>query len=214
MEAKMKKILSIILCLGIIFASSAGAFAIEMDYPYNVVSNNGEAVGLAVTVSHPEAEDIYSYAFGGLNHEWQTTNGNRVDKIFLWADENTDIGINSISLVWYNETTQKIGCDTILVDVFDVSKPKIIKTSRNGSSVKIKWNGAKSKYYDIQYRVKNGSWKTAALEYNTEETGMEYTFKNLKKGNTYQFRVRPVTPTYNFGTRPGNWSTAVSVKIK
>ena len=43
---------------------------------------------------------------------------------------------------------------------------------------------------------------------------MEYTFKNLKKGNTYQFRVRPVTPTYNFGTRPGNWSTAVSVKIK
>ena len=43
---------------------------------------------------------------------------------------------------------------------------------------------------------------------------MKYTFKSLKKGKTYQFRVRPVTPMYNWGSRYGQWSAAATVKVK
>lgn len=210
----MKKILSVILCVVIIFAASVSAFGLEIDYPYNGVNNNGKAGGVTITVSHPDADEVFSVAHGGLNHEWYTTDVNGVHEIFIWADEDTDIGTNSVSLVWLDGATNKMCSETVFVDVFDASKPKIQKATQNGKNVKITWNGAKSNYYDIQYRVKNGSWKTVASEYSVEETGMKYTFKNLKKGKTYQFRVRPVTPTYQWGTRYGQWSTAVSVKVK
>ena len=214
MKQIRKKVCSMILCAGMILAAGASASALEVDYLYNGVKNNGEAGGLTVTVSHPEAEEVYSFAQGGLNQSWQATDKERVDQLFFWADENTDVGTNSITLMWIDEDTGLTESDVIYVDVFDDSKPVIRKATRSGSSVKIAWDGARSKYFQLQYRVKGGTWKTAASEYDPGETGMKYTFKSLKKGKTYQFRVRPVTTTYNWGSRYGQWSAAVTVKVK
>ena len=214
MKQIRKKVCSMILCAGMFLAAGTSASALEVDYQYNGVKNNGEAGGLTVTVSHPEAEDVFSYAQGGVNQRWMATDEERVHQLFFWADENTVIGTNSITLMWEDENTGLPESDVIYVDVFDNSKPVIQKATRSGTSVKITWDGARSKYFQLQYRVKGGSWKTAASEYNTGETGMKYTFKNLKKGKTYQFRVRPVTPTYSWGNRYGQWSAAVMVKVK
>ena len=214
MKKFRKKVCSMILCAGMFLAAGASASALEVDYQYNGVKNNGEAGGLTVTVSHPEAEDVFSYAQGGVNQRWVATGDDRVHQLFFWADENTVIGTNSITLMWEDENTGLPESDVIYVDVFDDSKPVIQKATRSGTSVKITWDGARSKYFQLQYRVKGGTWKTAAPEYNTRETGMKYTFKNLKKGKYYQFRVRPVTPTYSWGSRYGQWSAAATVKVK
>ena len=214
MKRIRKKVCSMILCAGMILAAGASASALEVDYQYNGVKNNGEAGGLTVTVSHPEAEEVFSFAQGGVNQRWMATDEERVHQLFFWADENTVIGTNTITLMWEDENTGLPESDVIYVDVFDNSKPVIEKATRSGTSVKITWDGAQSKYFQLQYRVKGGTWKTAASEYNTGETGMKYTFKSLKKGKNYQFRVRPVTPTYSWGNRYGQWSAAVTVKVK
>ena len=212
----MKKILSVALCLSIIFAASAGAFALEVDIDdyYKAVGNNGIEGRTYITVSHPETEGFLYFSGRDLNAEWEPMDAAGVSRIYFWADEYTGIGKSCISLVWEDETTEEINSEIIHVDVYDTSRPKITKTTRSGSSVKITWSGAKSKYYQLQYRVKNGTWKTAASEYDTTETGMKYTFKKLTKGKTYQFRVRPVTPTYWSGNKYGSWSASVSVKVK
>ena len=82
MKQIRKKVCSMILCAGMILAAGASASALEVDYEYNGVKNNGEAGGLAVTVSHPEAEEVYSFAQGGLNQSWQATDEERVDQLF------------------------------------------------------------------------------------------------------------------------------------
>ena len=42
----------------------------------------------------------------------------------------------------------------------------------------------------------------------------KYVFSSLSKGKTYQFRVRPATPSYEWETRYGKWSNTFTYKVK
>jgi hypothetical protein len=60
---------------------------------------------------------------------------------------------------------------------------------KNGSAV-LKWKSAaaaqKITGYAIEYRMKNGTWKTKLVKRNARGV----TIGKLKKGKTYQFRIR------------------------
>ena len=83
---------------------------------------------------------------------------------------------------------------------------KSLKPGRKSVKITIKrMSGAK---YTIQYRIKGKKkWSTKTLKKTS------YTFKNLKSGKKYQFRVRAYK-TVNGKTYNGIWSKTKTVKIR
>ena len=85
-------------------------------------------------------------------------------------------------------------------------KPVSVTGTRNTSDpteIVVSWDAlARANTYDVQYRPKNGSWRSAA----TGETRTSYTVSGLSAVTTYQFRVRGVN-----GNGNGQWTESGDV---
>ena len=211
----MKKRLRILVG-GMILAAmmASSAWALEIDYDLVTIPNDGTWED--VTVDHSRDTSTKIKAYGYLQLDFPATDEN-TSVVRIFADENTYIGMNAVDVMYVNEN-QETDVKTIYVNVYDASKPENLYAFQTGSKVKLGWANTQSYYFQIQYRVKGGKWKTAAKKYSIEENfateGRSYTFKNLKAGKTYQFRLRPVTPCYEWGTKYGPWSDAITYKVK
>ena len=211
----MKKRLRILVG-GMVLAAmmASGAWALEIDYDLVTIPNDGTWED--VTVDHSRDTSTKIKAYGYLQLDFPATDEN-TSVVRIFADENTYIGMNAVDVMYVNEN-QETDVKTIYVNVYDASKPENLYAFQTGSKVKLGWANTQSYYFQIQYRVKGGKWKTAAKKYSIEENfateGRSYTFKNLKAGKTYQFRLRPVTPCYEWGTKYGPWSDVITYKMK
>lgn len=211
----MKKRLRILVG-GMVLAAMmvSSAWALELDYDLVTIPNDG--TWEEVTVDHSRDTSAKIKAYGYLQLDFPATDEN-TSVVRIFADENTYIGMNAVDVMYVNEN-QETDVKTIYVNVYDVSKPSNLHAFQTGSKVKLGWANTQSYYFQIQYRVKGGKWKTAAKKYSIEENiateGRSYTFKNLKAGQTYQFRLRPVTPCYEWGTKYGPWSDVITYKVK
>ncbi len=205
----MKKIICLLLCFILVFCFNTAAFAdVSVDYDLISVPNDQSEV-VSVIVNYQGESDVVEYHERGLLVEWAGIYSDKAHYLNIGADSNTDIGNNAIVL--YGTTSKDVnGKKIVYVFVWDNSKPEIENVTKVGKKVKLTWSGGKSSYYQVQYRVKNGSWKTVSKLCKSEK----YVFSSLSKGKTYQFRVRPATPSYEWETRYGKWSNTFTYKVK
>ena len=68
------------------------------------------------------------------------------------------------------------------------------RSTSDPTEIIVNWSAlSRANTYDVQYRPKNGSWRSAV----TGETGTSYTVSGLSAVTTYQFRVRGVNGNGN-----------------
>ena len=212
----MKRVLlTLMLCMILAVTMSSNAFALEIDYDLVSIPNDGPYED--VTIDYSKEGDVLIGASNGIRPDFPETNEKGKSIVRIYADGNTYIGTGTVQTMYLNEKGQT-DVAVIYVNVYDNSKPDSLNVVKSGSNVKLTWESTSSFYYQIQYRVKNGKWKTAESKYDItpklETNGRAYTFKNLKKGKTYQFRLRPVTPSYEWGTEYGKWSDTFTYTVK
>ena len=211
----MKKRLRILVG-GMVLAAmmASGAWALEIDYDLVTIPNDGTWEDVTVDYSREGFAKVRGDGY--LHLEFLKSDENTA-VVRISADQNTYVGVNAVDVMYLDEN-QETDVKTIYVNVYDASKPADVQAYQTGSKVKLEWANTQSYYYQIQYRVKGGKWKTAAKKYSIEADfqteGRSYTFKNLKQGRTYQFRLRPVTPCYEWGTKYGQWSDVITYKMK
>ena len=203
----MKKRLRILVgSLVLVAMMASSAWALELEYNLVTIPNDGTWEDVTVDYSKEGFAKVKGYGY--LQLEFPESDENTA-VVRISADQNTYVGVNAVDVMYLDEN-QETDVKTIYVNVYDASKPTGVHAYQTGSKVKLEWANTRSYYYQIQYRVKGGKWKTAAKKYsiekNFEAERRSYTFKNLKAGKTYQFRVRPVTPCYEWGTKYGQWS--------
>ena len=93
-----------------------------------------------------------------------------------------------------------------------VTGVKSAKTTK--SSIALKWNKqANATKYQVKWKKKGGSWKTVIVKGNSKK------FTSLKKGSSYQFKVRAYCKKgYSIEkdkvSNWSNWSTVKKVKTK
>ena len=205
----MKKVICLFLCVFTVFCFNTAAFA-DVSVDYDMVSiPNDHSADVSIIVNYEGESDAVEYHESGLVVEWGDAYSDKSHYLNIGADANTNIGNSAVVL--YGTTSQDVsGKKTIYVFVWDNSKPEIDNVTKSGKKVKLEWSGGKSKYYQVQYRVKNGSWKTVSKLCNSDR----YYFNSLSKGKTYQFRVRPATPSYEWGTQYGKWSSTFTYKVR
>lgn len=211
----MKRILlTLLLCMLLAVTMTTNAFAIGFDCDRILIPNDGTYEDITLGYDKDCALSINT-----SNHIWydliETGEEGKVI-VRLYANDYTDVGTGIAEAI---EVDKQDGVDAAAyVTVYDNSRPEILKAVKSGSKVQLQWEGGLSFYYQVQYRVKGGTWKTAARKYDIrpklQTAGQAYTFKSLKKGTTYQFRVRPVTPSYEWGNVYGKWSSTFTYKMK
>lgn len=210
-----KKMIIMMLCTMLLAAMSTNAFALEIDYDQVSIPNDGTYEDVVVDYSKEGGAGIYASNYIKLDFP----KSNQVNKaiVRISADADTYVGTGTVEVIYYDEDNE-IDSSVVYVNVYDASKPENLNASKSGNYVKLTWENTRSYYYQIQYRTENGKWKTAASKYNIapkiQTEGRAYTFKNLKKGKTYQFRLRPVTPCYEWGTKYGKWSEPFTYTVK
>ena len=217
----MKKIMTILLALTITICFSGSAFArVIPEYKQIIMDNNNDKMVLTLDITN-ENGPVYFYSNGYLYVEmgdiFYDSENRKLEKVTITATDETTIGKHVV--FFSNNKDTDDGFAFVNIYVTDKSKIDISNAKKNKNKTKISWTKGKSGLYQLQYREKDGTWKNATKEYVTKNY---YNFSNLKKGKTYSFRVRTVTPLsyewygeeigdeYQFG----KWSESFSYKIK
>lgn len=121
----------------------------------------------------------------------------------FYAEDDADLGTNAINI----ETQDGELFEIIYVYVVDKQPTYLHTYSKSKSSITVAWDKTDVGRYELQYRVKGGSWKTATPW--TSKT--KYTLKGLKSGKSYQFRVRSVNYSNEWNETYGYWSNIKTV---
>lgn len=127
-------------------------------------------------------------------------------KFTFYANDYADCGTCALNV----ETQDGTFFQVIYIYVVDTEAPDLYCYSKTKTSATVEWTKTDVGRYELQYRVKGGTWKTATPW--TKKT--KYTVTGLKSGKTYQFRVRSVNYSYEWDETYGYWSPVKSIKTK
>ena len=107
-----------------------------------------------------------------------------------------------------SERTQTNGSNACEgITVFDAPQVKVAKAS--ATSAKVSWEAVEGvTYYEVYRAVDNGVYEKVKTT-----TALNYTSKSLKKGKTYQFKVKAYR-TYNYGKVYTDFSKVGSYTVK
>ncbi len=225
----MKKKLAVLsLSLVMVFCFSANAFAsVSVDNNSWIAKNKNSSFSVLVDYTG-ETAPLTAFWTHGLYCSWgkiyEDTATSKIQELVINVDENSSIGANSIFIAPSQAEVPDGSFAFINVYVTDQSEIEISNIKKANKKVKVTWTNGKSGFYQLQYREKNGSWKNASDDYISKSS---FSFAKLKKGKTYSFRVRCVTPapvefygaTWDSGDKIGNyiygpWSDKFSYKVK
>ncbi|MCR5105002.1 MAG: fibronectin type III domain-containing protein [Eubacterium sp.] len=94
-------------------------------------------------------------------------------------------------------------------------KPKLLKITKNASSVKIKWNKIPGEITGYKIEMSTSADFTKGVKrIIIKKSGVtNHKFGSLKKGKTYYFRIRAYKNTSE-GVVYSKWSTIKKVTIK
>lgn len=223
-----KKIIVLALSLVMVFSFSSSAFAyVSVDSNSWIANNNDTSFTVLVDYTG-ETVPVTAFWNSGLSCEWgdviEDTSTSKIQLLTVNINENTNIGANSIFIAPPQSTIPNDSFTFIKVYVTDQSEIEISKVRKSSGKVKVTWTSGKSGFYQLQYRVKGGSWKNATKDYLSKAS---CSLSKLKKGKTYSFRVRCVTPApvEFYGAKwsktetiddyiYGPWSDRFSYKVK
>lgn len=200
-----KSVLSLLLLLVLVFSMSTCAFATSFDYDRTWMER-GESVDIKVYLSDPDAPFYIGRDKGLTNYDYENYRG--CWTTHLTASYGADLGTHAY---FAQEVTEyNSGYAIGYVFIVDRTAPQIYDSSKGKTSATISWDKTDVGRYQVQYRVKGGTWKTATDF--TKKTSCKVT--GLTKGKTYQFRVRAVNYDAEYwGEIYGYWSNTKSVKL-
>lgn len=90
------------------------------------------------------------------------------------------------------------------------AKVKGVKATAKKSAATVSWSKVKgASGYQVAYKTGSGAWKYAAVSAKTYTR----TISKLKRGKTYQFKVRALVKSAD-KTLSGSWSKTVKIRVK
>ena len=192
-----KKVFCVCMAVVIVIAMTGTSFAsIALDYNLVYLERGGSE---KLNVSFPGESDVEFYSQTGLSADWGNVNSiEKTASLTISAVPNATLG-NKVLMVRGMSTS-----DFLFVNVYIIDKtaPVIYDVEKEKNGITISWDPTDVGRYQLQYKVKNGKWKTA-----TEFTkATEYTVKNLVRGKKYYFRVRSVNYNMEWKEIYGKWS--------
>ncbi len=212
-----RKIICISLILTMILCSAGMAAGIVEPSMISVKLPNDGSDNQTIIVDYTGEKDVWRYCEDWLSAEWGTklsdTDTSKKQELYISPVSGGYCG-NTYVFLKAEAPDATASWKMIKVFVWDNTKVNIQNVKQKNGLLTIKWGYASAWYYQLQYRKTSGSWKTSwktlasLAEYN------EYTMGNLAKGVTYQFRVRPLTPSQEWGMQKGPWSAIYSYTIK
>ena len=148
---------------------------------------------------------IYSNLDGAGIYRTVTNAGINRYRFDFYVSDNAVLGTHALCAI------PQDGSETAMLYVFVTSGdvPRLYYYGKTSTGITIDWTATDVKRYEVQYRIKGGTWKTAHEFTSKTKT----TIKNLKKGKTYQFRVRSVNYDYDWGEYVGDWSNIITKKF-
>lgn len=198
---KRKVLTAILLSLILVFSFSSSAFA-TMQFDYHLLRIE-RGTSITVTLNTSGNDPFWTCPDDGLIHECEEI-ANGLWEITVTAPINAPLGVTS--LCSFGVTCQY---DTLYAFFVDTTAPVLYSINKTKTTATIYWKGTDVGRYQVQYRTKGGTWKTA--QDFTKKTSCKIT--NLVKGKTYQFRVRAVNYDYDWGEFYGDWSNYKTVKL-
>ena len=201
----MKKLLLIICLLVPMFVSSVLFVNADVSADYDLVYMANDGGSETIYITSDTAETVKYLEDGGLRVEWGEWSGSRIP-LYISADNNTDLGNSAITVIDEDDPDDY---DIIHVLVYDNYQTEIYSAKAGKGKATIRWNKGLSDYYQMQYKKAGESWKNVFFGKRTK-----WTVYGLNKGKKYSFRVRPVTPSYEWGNLYGPWSGVVSLRVK
>lgn len=198
---RKKAITSIVLSLILVFAFSTNAFA-TMSFDYDLIKlERGE--NTTINLNNAGNTVFWTCPDSGIIDECEEVSKDYWE-ITIFAPLNAPLGVRSLCA--FGETYQY---DTLYVFFVDYTAPVLYSITKTKTTATIYWKGTDVGRYQVQYRIKGGTWKTA--QDFTKKTSCKIT--NLVKGKTYQFRVRAVNYDQDWGEAYGYWSNYKTVKL-
>lgn len=190
-----KKSVALLLSLAVIFCFSGGAYAqVSVDGDSWIAKNNNSSFSILVDYTGEKAP-LTVFWDSGIECTWgdmyEDTETSKIQELIVNIDESANIGSNSLFIAPSQEKIPNDSFKIVKIYVTDHSDIEITNVKKVKKKVKVTWTNGKSGFYQLQYRTKKGSWKNADSDYLSKSS---FSFDELKKGKTYSFRVRCVTP--------------------
>ncbi len=183
-----------------------GAVTVKKDLVM-LPNTKGETSNISIEVTAEGEDAVTAYSEDGIATYWKSVAGTE-DRWILTLNVEGKPAVGNNALTLRGATTGEI-CH-IYVFIYDNRKPIIEDVEKGKNSLNLIWETKGSEYSQVQYRIAGGKWKTAAKM--TKEKHLS--FNRLVPGSKYEFRVRPVSLSQEWGVKYGPWSKTFTQGFK